>query len=210
MRRLGIGFVFAFLSVGAEPRLDSLLKGVETRYNKAQTLTLEFEETLIAQRRPEQKESGTLTLRKPGKMRWDYSKPAGKVFVSDGKRISLYDPEQNQVEVTGVKDTEDMRAPLAFLLGKLNFYKEFRAFTLRPDPDGTWIQAEPNNQSLPYSRVEFLVAADNHILRLKVFGQDRSVLDFRFTQEKLNVPVDAKIFDYRVPVTAQILTEGEK
>jgi len=209
VRWSGIGFVFAFSCFAAEPRLDTLLKSVETRYNRAQSLTLSFEETYTAQRRPEQIESGTLTLRKPGRMRWDYSKPAGKVFVSDGKRVSLYNPETNQVEVTGVKETEDMRAPLAFLLGKLNFYKEFRKFTLREAPEGVWISAEPETESLPYSRVEFLVTPENRIKRLKVFAQDHSVLDFRFEQEKLNIPVDPKLFDYRAPLTAQIL-EGEK
>ena len=160
-------------------------------------------------RRPGQTESGVLTLRKPGRMRWDYAKPAGKVFVSNGKRTSFYDPETNQVEVTGVKETEDMRAPLAFLLGKLNFYKEFRAFTLRADPEGTWIAADPNTDSLPYSRVEFLVAEDACIRKLRVFGQDRSILEFRFENEQLNVPVELKVFDYRAPVTAQVV-EGDK
>lgn len=211
MRLLGIGFVFAFSCCAAEPRLDSLLKAVENRYNRAQSLTLSFEETYVSPRRPRQTETGTLALRKPGRMRWDYTKPAGKVFVSNGKRVSLYDPETNQVEVTGVKETEDMRAPLAFLLGKLNFYKEFRKFTLREDPEGVWISAEPESDNLPYSRVEFLVAAaEGRIKQLKVFSQDRSVVEFRFEQEKLNVPVDLKLFEYRVPITAQVLTEGEK
>lgn len=210
MRVLGIlyiGFVFSLFP--AEPRLDSLLKSVENRYNRAQSLKLTFTETLTASRRPQQTESGVLTLRKPGRMRWDYAKPAGKVFVSDGKRTSFYDPETNQVKITGVKETEDMRAPLAFLLGKLNFYKEFRTFNLRTDGDGTWISADPNSDSLPYARVEFLIAEDAHIRRLRVFGQDRSILEFRFENEQLNVPVDSKLFDYRAPVTAQIL-EGDK
>ena len=209
MRLLQIGFVSATLCAAAEPRLNPLLKSVETRYNSAQSLKLDFVETYTAPRRPQQVESGVLTLRKPGRMRWDYTKPAGKVFVSDGKRVSLYDPETNQVEVSGLKETEDMRAPLAFLLGKLNFYKEFRSFQLRTDGDGTWILAEPNSDTLPYSRVEFLVAPDAHIRRIKVFGADRSVLDFQFAQERLNVAVDSKFFDYRAPVTAQIL-EGDK
>lgn len=142
-------------------------------------------------------------------MRWDYSNPAGKVFVSDGKRTWFYDPEANQVEVSGLKETEDMRAPLAFLLGKLNFYKEFRAFNLRTDSQGTWIAADPNSDSLPYSRVEFLIGSDAHIERLRVFGQDRSVLDFQFTQERLNGPVELSVFNYRAPPTAQIV-EGDK
>ncbi len=210
MRRFGILFFGFVLSISAaEPRLENLLKSVENRYNHAQSLKLNFTETWTAARTPDRTETGVLTLRKPGRMRWDYSNPVGKVFVSDGKRTSFYDPEANQVEVSGVKETEDMRAPLAFLLGKLNFYKEFRSFNLRTDTQGTWIAADPNSDSLPYSRVEFLIGADAHIERLRVFGQDRSVLDFHFTQERLNVPVEPGIFNYRAPLTAQIV-EGDK
>ena len=199
----------AFSSFAAEPRLEPLLKAVETHYNRAQSLSLNFTETLTAQRRPAQTESGTLTLRKPGRMFWRYDKPAGKVFVSDGKRVTLYNPENNQVEVSGLKDTEDMRAPLAFLLGKLNFYKEFRAFTLRSEAEGTWIIAVPEGENLPYSSVEFLATPAGVIRRLRVMGQDRSVLDFRFEGERLNIPVDPALFNYRAPVTAQLLDEGK-
>ena len=65
-------------------------------------------------------------LRKPGKMRWDYSQPKGKLFVSDGKFLWLYTPDENRVEKMKLKESEDMRAPLAFLLGKLDFDKEFQ------------------------------------------------------------------------------------
>ncbi len=67
-----------------------------------------------------------LMLRKPGRMRWDYSQPTGKLFVSDGKFLWLYTPAENRVEKMKLQETDDMRAPLAFLLGKLHFDKEFR------------------------------------------------------------------------------------
>ena len=73
-----------------------------------------------------------MTLRKPGRMRWDYSEPSGKLFLSDGKDVYLYTPDANRVEKTKLKASEDMRAPLAFLLGKLDFSKEFRDFSVTP------------------------------------------------------------------------------
>lgn len=185
------------------------MRAVETRYNHAQSLTLSFTEAYTSQRRPEQMESGTLSLRKPGRMRWDYAQPAGKTFISDGKTVTLYTPDTNQVERTKLRETDDMRAPLAFLLGKLNFYKEFRKFDLRPEGADTWITAEPNSANLPYTRVEFLVAPDAHIRRLRVIGQDHSTLDFGFDREKLNPPLDAKLFEFRAPLHAQII-EGEQ
>ena len=77
-------------------------------------------------------ESGTLLLRKPGKMRWDYDQPKGKLFVSDGKFLWLYTPEDNRAEKMKLKESDDMRAPLAFLLGKLDFQKEFRNLQAKP------------------------------------------------------------------------------
>ena len=71
--------------------LDRLLKTVENRYNHAQSIQLDFSETYAAHHRPAQTESGVLYLRKPGRMRWEYSSPAGKVFLSDGKeRVFIY------------------------------------------------------------------------------------------------------------------------
>ena len=71
-------------------------------------------------------------LRKPGRMRWEYSQPKGKLFVSDGKSLWLYTPADNRAEQMKLKESEDMHAPLAFLLGKLNFEKEFRNLRARP------------------------------------------------------------------------------
>jgi outer membrane lipoprotein carrier protein len=194
---------------GAEPPLDSLLHSVENRYNHAQSLTLNFRETYKAQKRAEQVETGVLSLRKPGRMRWDYSVPAGKQFVSDGKDVYLYLPDANRVEHSKFKESEDLRAPLAFLLGKLNFYKEFRKFTLRREGESQWVDAEPNSANLPYSRVEFLIGPDARIQRLRVVGLDQGVMDFSFEQERLNVPLDGKLFAFRLPAGAEMV-EGEQ
>jgi len=130
--------------------LTRILKGVQDRYNHAKTLQVSFNETYTVQGRPRQTESGTLTLRKPGRMRWDYSTPAGKLFVSDGKDVFLYTPEGKRVEKMKLKESEDMRAPLAFLLGKLDFLKEFRDFDMKPEGTGFVITAKAKSDKLPY------------------------------------------------------------
>src|SRR4051794_20412783 len=102
-----------------DPGLDVLLKGVEARYNKAKTIQVLFQEDYTPPSRPKRSESGTLALRKPYKMRWDYDQPKGKLFISDGKFLWLYTPADNRAEKMKLKESDDMRAPLAFLLGKL-------------------------------------------------------------------------------------------
>jgi outer membrane lipoprotein carrier protein len=187
-----------------DPKLDFVLHAIEHRYNSAHSLRLKFTENYDTGNRVRQTESGMLELRKPGRMRWDYTSPAGKMFLSDGKHFFLYNPGTARVEVSSVRDTEDMHAPLAFLLGKLDFYKEFSGFDLHGEGNDTWIAAEPTNATLPYSKVEFLVTPDSRIRRLRVTQDDLSVLDFQFEDEQLNAPVDPSRFVFRAPPGAEI------
>ena len=103
----------------------------------------------------------------PGRMRWEYFQPKGKLFISDGKFMWLYTPAgpsgHPRAEKMKVQESDDMRAPLAFLLGKLNFQKEFRNVQARSEGTGTRITAGPKTDSLPYSAVEFVVAAQSRI-----------------------------------------------
>jgi len=201
--------LIAVSAFAADPALETLLKGVETRYNKAKTLQVLFHEDYTPQGRPKHSESGTLKLRKPGRMRWDYDQPKGKVFVGDGKYLWLYTPEENRVEKMKLQASDDMRAPLAFLLGKLNFEKEFRNVTETPEGPDQRIAAEPKSDNLPYSNVEFVVAPDYHIKMVKVVGFDRSVIEFRFDQEKVDPPLDDKLFKFQVPKGAQLVEASQ-
>ena len=189
----------------APPDLAPLLKAVEARYNHAQTLQVAFREAYTAPGQPRRTESGTLLLRKPGRMRWNYTSPQGKLFVSDGKVLWLYTPSNHQVEKMKIKESDDMRAPLAFLLGKLHFDKEFRNVTSAAVAGGTRITAEPKTDNLPYTKVEFVVAPDNQIRRVQVTGFDQSVLEFEFEQEKLNPPLEAKLFQFQMPPGAALV-----
>jgi len=185
--------------------ISALLHRIEARYNHARSLKLTFSEVYSTSRRPPQSESGTLYLRKPGRMRWEYAAPAGKVFLSDGKQTWLYTPEDGRVEKAKLRETDDMRAPLAFLLGKLDFARDFRSFESRPEGDAIWVTANPKSQNLAYTRVEFLAAADGAIRRVRVTGQDQSKLDFTFTGEQMNAPVAAALFVFHAPPGAEIV-----
>jgi outer membrane lipoprotein carrier protein len=202
--RLWIG-ALVLPAFAAGPPLNTLLKNVEARYNRAQTLQVLFSETYAPPGQIRRTESGTLLLRKPGRMRWEYSQPKGKLYISDGKYLWLYTPDTKQVEKMNLKESDDMRAPLAFLLGKLHFQKEFRNIQAHPEGDDQRITAEPATDNLPYSAVEFVVAPDYSIREVKVTGFDKSVLTFRFDQEKVNPALESKLFEFRAPPGAEIV-----
>lgn len=184
--------------------VTQVLKSIERRYNNARTLAVRFEQTFVAQKR-RRTERGELFLRKPGRMRWQYASPAGKLFVSDGKHFYLYTPDNNRVERTPVKESDDWRAPLAFLLGKLDFQRDFKRFLSRPEGADTWIVAEPRSDRLAYAQVGFLVNTAFEIKRLEVTGQDQSVMEYRFEGERLNPPLEESLFRFQTPPGAEVV-----
>jgi outer membrane lipoprotein carrier protein len=185
--------------------IHDVIQRVENRYNGARTLSVSFVENYSVQGHARQPESGTLTLRKQGKMRWDYTRPAGKLFISDGKNVFLYTARDNRVEKLRLKDTEDMRAPLAFLLGRLDMKKEFRDFELHGAETGTWLEASAKNARIPYEKVEMLIAPDASIRALKVIGRDESALSFTFENERVNPPAADDLFHFTVPPGAEVV-----
>jgi len=185
--------------------VTDLLKAVEQRYNRVKTVQVLFQQTYTVQGGRQIREGGELFLRKPGRMLWRYSRPEGKLFVSDGKFVYLYTPSANRVEKMSLKETEDMRAPLAFLLGKLDFWRDFRKFTSRPEGEDTRIVAEPKSDQLPYNEVEFVVTPGKEIRYLRVTGQDHSVMEFTFAGEKINPPLAESLFQFQPPPGAELV-----
>lgn len=197
--------MFLTCASAAEPDISKTLKGVENHYNTAQSLTVNFAESYTAQGH-KRTEKGLLYLRKPGKMRWQYTDPAGKLVVSDGKFIYFLD--NNRAEKLALKETDDMKAPLAFLLGRLHFEDDFKQITTSPDPrtDNVFIVAIPKSDKLPYTRVTFLVSPDSVIHWLSVIGQDGSNLEYVFENEKKNAPVQESMFRFFPPPGVEYVT----
>ncbi len=193
----------------ADSTSDQLIKNVEEHYNHAQTLSVHFVEKYSLMGHPRPPEAGTLRLRKKGKMRWDYSRPEGKLFVSDGKEIYLYTASDNRVEKVPLKDTEDMRAPLAFLLGHLDMKKEFGDFQTRAGDAGTWLDATGKSDHVPYQQIQMLIAPDGSIQKLNVVGRDQSLLSYTFSDEKVNPRLNDDLFHFQIPPGAEVVKAVE-
>ena len=205
--------IAGILAAGAPPPPDAspgeALKAVERRYNSAATLKVRFEHTYSVPSRGRRTERGELFLRKPGRMRWEYSEPPGKLFVSDGKDIYFFSPSANRVEKSRLKETGDFRAPLGFLLGRLDFSRDFRSFRSRPAPDGLWIAADPKSDRLPYKKVEFLISPRSEIRHLLITDLQNAVIEFRFDNEARNPPLSDALFRFRIPPGAEFVESNE-
>lgn len=191
--------LFGAMAAFAQTSLQTVLRSVEERYNRPKTMQFLFQQTYGGPGRMTRVESGELTLAKPGKMRWNYTIPSGKVFLVDGTHVWFYSPTAGRVERTKAKESSDLRAPLAFLMGRLEFQRDFREFRYRVENGEYHIVAKPKSEKAPYNEVEFIVATDFAIRELSVTGQDKSTMKFRFTSEQANQKFPAGQFAFKAP-----------
>ena len=187
-----------------------LLKSVEEHYNRIQSLKVTFEQHYSAPGAMRRVESGLLTLKKPGRMRWDYASPEGKWFLMDGKNLYYFTPAANRVERMSSKASDDLRTPLAFLLGKLNFGRDFQAFESHMEADVTVLTANPKSERVPYREVIFHVTPGAQIKRMIVRGrEDDSTMDFRFGAETINPALPDATFHLTMPPGAELVEAGK-
>src|SRR5215471_11032477 len=120
------------LEAATPPNVKVVAAAVDAHYNRLHSLEAEFTEVYRGSGM-DRTESGILWLKKPGKMRWEYRSPKEKLFVSNGKDAWFYVPDDRQARKESAKKLEDVRSPLAFLLGKTKLQKELRGLSLAPD-----------------------------------------------------------------------------
>ncbi|MDX2031000.1 MAG: outer membrane lipoprotein chaperone LolA [Blastocatellia bacterium] len=130
--RFSLLFVFPLLAAMAvagraqNAELDRIVSGLQAKYNKLSSFAADFTQLHNAAGGRQRRETGRMLLKKPGRMRWDYASPETKLFLCDGKWIYEYVPAEKFATRTSVKESDDMRAPFAFLLGRGNLRRDFK------------------------------------------------------------------------------------
>ena len=198
-----------FAAAAPASDVHAIAQAVDNRYNHLQTLQAEFSE-IYRGAGVERTESGTLWLKKPGKMRWEYRSPKPKLFLSDGKEAWFYLPEDRQVRRTPVRQLDDLRSPLAFLLGKARLEKELQGLSLAPDvtplaPGDVVLRGVPKALAERVNQVMLEITADDRIARIIVEDADGSATEYRFTEQKENVEIAPGRFQFTPPPGVEVM-----
>ena len=198
--------------------IHSFAAAVDEHYNHLNTLETQFTETYRGSGM-ERTESGTLWLakgglKKPGKMRWEYRSPRAKLFVSDGKDAWFYVPADKQVRKTLAKRLEDVRSPLAFLLGKSKLEKELQGLSIAPDvkpldAGDRVLRGTPEAMADLVSEILIEVTPQHEINRMVIDQVDGSTTEYRFTDQKENVAISERQFEFTPPAGTETV-EGEE
>ena len=183
--------------------VHAMAAAVDAHYNHLRTLQTEFTEVYRGSGM-ERTETGTLWLKKPGKMRWEYRSPREKLFVSDGKDAWFYVPEDRQARKTAAKKLEDVRSPLAFLLGKTKLEKELHGLSLAPDVTASQagnlvLRGVPQGMEDRVSEILLEVTPDHRIVRIVIQEVDGSATEYRFGEMKEDVAIGDGRFEFTPP-----------
>ena len=197
----------------AQSDVHAIADKVDQRYNHMQTLEAQFTESYSGAGMKRQ-ESGTLELKKPGRMRWDYTEPRPKMFLTDGKTAWFYVPGERQVRRAPVKDIDDLRSPLRYLLGKTKLEKEFVGLAVdakaKPaNPGDIVLRGVPQSLQERVSGTLLEVTPEGLITRIVVEEMDGSVTEFRFLQQKENVQISDARFKFVPPAGVEVVQGTE-
>jgi len=177
----------------------ALAQKVDRHYNPLHSFKAGFVESYegLGIRRTE---SGTVTLVKPGRMRWDYTQPAGKLFLIDGEFAWFYTKGDPQVQRIPAKKLDDLRSPLRFLLGHTAIEKELNNLTLHSAANGEYaLSGQPKGQENRVRRITLTVTADGVIHGIEVEEADGALTRFTFTNEEPDARVPALTFRFTPP-----------
>ena len=199
---LVVPLLLAAMEVAAQD-VHASAQAVDEHYNRLRSLRAEFSESFRGAG-VERTETGTLWLKKPGKMRWEYRSPREKLFVSDGKDAWFYLPGDRQVRKTAVKKLDDLRSPLAFMLGKTKLEKEMDGLSLAPDqkpsaPGNIVLRGVPKALADRVNAVLLEITPEHQIARIQIEQADGSTTEYRFSDQQENVEVADSQFRFVVP-----------
>ena len=194
------------------PAIEPFLRQLESSYSGVRTLRAEFTQTYVWGGR-KRVESGTVYLVRGGSMRWEYRRPKEKLFLSDGKQLILYVPEEKQLTRALVKTSEDLRVPFSLLLSRLNLRKVFSRIELveqgvPSSPGVRLLRGFPKSgREQDFSDVLFEIMPTWDVRRLLVSFLDHSTMEYVFDQVERNVGVSPSLFRFSPPPGTQVIDQ---
>lgn len=185
--------------------VDDAVARVQAFYDKTRSFRSEFEqEYFVKSHNVTKRSKGQVLFAKPGKMRWDYSTPAGNKVVSDGKLLRVYEEANKQVFEQPAAQQGQYPAALAFLTGQGKiadvFQFELVAGEKMKFPGGFVLVGTPKRATPAYQRVFFYVDAQtSQIRRVLLLDAQGNRNRFQFIDPHVNVPVAPDAFDFTPP-----------
>ncbi len=198
---------------GGLPPIAELTSRLQARYDTIRDFSADFvhiyEGGLLRRRATER---GTVLIKKPGMMRWTYTDPERKEFVSDGIKMYAYVPLDKQVIVSTLPAADQATSPVLFLAGKGRLSRDFTvSYTDTPDaPAATYaVKLVPHQRQADYDWLILVVDRQTLALRrLVTVDEQGGRSTFTFSNLKENVGLPDRDFVFKIPRGVDVITDA--
>ncbi len=206
----------ASVSLGAQaPAARSapeVARAVQLRYDTVRDFTAKFVHTYEGGvLRKKLTERGEVRIKKPGRMRWEYTNPEKKLFVADGTQIYSYIPADRQVIVSPMPKTDQATTATLFLTGKGSLVRDFAVSNgeLPGAPAGsTVLRLVPRQAERDYDTLLLAVNGADQIQVLSAADRQGGRSTFTFSDIKENTGLADTIFTFKIPRGADVVRSG--
>jgi outer membrane lipoprotein carrier protein len=196
---------------GAANPADAIVDSLQKNYDATADFVADFrQETEVKNLNRTLKASGKLSFKRPGKMHWLYEEPKGQFVLADGKHLYFYQPEQNQVIKSPLKNAFRGDIPLSFLLGLGNLKKDFTATLKGSEENQHVLRLEPKGEAGGYSEILVGVSkASSDILWVSMRDAANNLTTLRFANMRKGVGLKDSLFQVQIPQGADIVELGQ-
>ena len=191
-------------TVKSRPNATEVALALQVKYDAVLDFTADFVHTYKSSAlRTEMTERGDVMIKKPGKMRWNYTTPEKKLLVSDGVKIYWYVPDDKQVYVSDMPPLNEITTPVMFLSGNGHIVRDFNVSyenLTDLEPDLYALKLIPRNLDRDYEWFTLVVNSDTlQIQSLLAHDLQGGTSLFLLTNLKENVNLRDADFIFRIP-----------
>jgi outer membrane lipoprotein carrier protein len=210
---LAMSFAVDFNLAAADPTADELAKAIQKKYDAVPAFETDFVHTYRGGvLKTQLTERGHLLVKKPGRMRWEYTSPEKKLFVSDGFKVYFYIPDDKRVIVSNAPRDDRPASPALFLAGKGNLVRDFTPSVVEPPagsaPGSRALKLVPKTAQPDYDWLTLVVDPATLGLRGLAYGDPQGGMStFSFEHLKENPGMSDKAFDFRPPRGVDVVSE---
>jgi len=194
---------------------DAVARDLQRKYDRVTDFSADFVHAYRGGVLKQQAtEKGKLLVKKPGKMRWEYTAPEKKLFVSDGRKIYSYIPQDKQVVVSSMPRDDQAPTPALFLTGKGDITRDFNVtFDKVADaPAGSIaLKLTPKRHEPDYESLTLVVEPKTLNLQMLITVDAQGGRSaFTFSNLKENVGLSDNQFVFQMPrnVDVDVVTDG--
>jgi len=196
----------ALAAAPASKNLTQVLDRLQRHYRDTDSFSAKFSEEIATVGAPKRKRQGTVSFRKPGRMRWEFEAPEVQTLVSDGQTLYSYDPDLNQVVETPLKQALKSSSATSFLLGLGNIKRDFKAAFASPAKPGGLIDLMLDPKAGGYKIEVGIDPKTYNLITLTLTDQLGDTTRIDFSDVRDNVDMPDSIFAFKVPAGADVVT----